>query len=82
MSSLKSLKIKSGSLSRLAKDKIVYIKESEQIKLKIDELVKNNADEWDIKKQREILEETLNMLPGCDKRIAVAHEDLSNLVVS
>ncbi|OLY82957.1 Tubulin-specific chaperone A [Smittium mucronatum] len=80
MSSLRALKIKTGSLSRLIKDKTVYLNEAEEVKEKISKLIEAKADEWDIKKQREILEETLGMLPGCDKRIAIARQDLENLV--
>ncbi|PVU85464.1 hypothetical protein BB559_006992 [Furculomyces boomerangus] len=88
MSSTRLLKIKTGSLKRLVKDKDVYLMEAEEVKKRIENLKAKNADEWDIKKQAscidfyEVLEETLDMLPGCDKRIAVAYEDLQNLLES
>ena len=47
----KQLKIKLGSLKRLNKEYLSYVKEAETQKAKIDQLKAENAEEYTIKKQ-------------------------------
>ncbi|PVV02258.1 hypothetical protein BB560_003292 [Smittium megazygosporum] len=82
MSSIRSLNIKTGSLKRLIKDKEVYLAEIVQVKEKISKLSDSEEDSWNLKKQNEILKETMDMIPGCNDRISKAYEDLFNLVNS
>lgn len=69
---LKQLTIKTGVLKRLAKEKISYEKEAEQQKVRVEKLKAENGDEHMIKKQEEVLQESLMMLPDCQRRLVQA----------
>ncbi|KAF9583425.1 hypothetical protein BGW38_009496 [Lunasporangiospora selenospora] len=43
-------------------------------------MVANEGDEYDIRKQREVLQETLDMIPDVERRRRAAREDLANIV--
>ncbi|XP_071964574.1 tubulin-specific chaperone A-like [Antedon mediterranea] len=77
---LRQLKIKTGVLKRCAKEKIMYQKEGEQIAEKIEKMKADNKDEYDIKKQMEVLAESKMMIPDCTKRIEAAYSDLEQLI--
>ena len=48
--SIKQLKIKTGVLKRVGKEKLSSMKEADQQKLKIEKMKKNGKDEHEIKK--------------------------------
>lgn len=50
-------------------------------KVRIQKLVDGNADSHDIKKQHEVLDETLMMIPDTQNRLAKALDDLSSFIV-
>lgn len=79
---IKTLKIKTGVVKRLAKEKVVYEKEANQQKTKIEKLKECGKDEYDIRKQEEVLQECLMMVPDCQRRLAVAFEELKNILNS
>ncbi|KAJ2631209.1 hypothetical protein H4R22_002139 [Coemansia sp. RSA 1290] len=80
---LKSLKIKTGAVKRLVREREVYILEVEQQRDRIDKLhQKEGIDDADIRKQNEVLEETLQMIPYMERRIREAMQDLENLVLA
>ncbi|KAJ2448151.1 hypothetical protein EV183_005577 [Coemansia sp. RSA 2336] len=80
---LKSLKIKTGAVKRLVREREVYILEVEQQRDRIDKLhQKEGIDDADIRKQNEVLEETLQMVPYMERRIREAMQDLENLVLA
>jgi tubulin-specific chaperone A len=43
-------------------------------------LKREGKDEYDIRKQEEVLQESLMMVPDCQRRLAVAFEDLKNIL--
>ncbi|KAF9927117.1 hypothetical protein BGZ65_006930 [Modicella reniformis] len=45
-------------------------------------MVERKDDEYDIKKQHEVLEETLDMLPDVERRLGTARLDLQNIVTN
>jgi len=45
----KQLKIRAGVVKRLAKEQTLYTQENQDQKVKLDKLVADSADEWDIK---------------------------------
>ncbi|KAJ2849876.1 hypothetical protein IWW36_002319 [Coemansia brasiliensis] len=80
---LKSLKIKTGAVKRLVREREVYILEVDQQRDRIDKLrQKEGVDDADIRKQNEVLEETLQMIPYMERRIREAMQDLENLVLA
>lgn len=49
---------------------------------RIDKLIADGADEADVRKQKEVLEETVQMIPDVKRRLAAAVQELSTMVVS
>ncbi|EDO42280.1 predicted protein [Nematostella vectensis] len=76
---LRQLKIKTGIVKRLAKEKTMYEKEVVDQGKKVENMIAENQDEHDIKKQKEVLEESRIMIPDCKRRLKTAYQDLSNL---
>ena len=70
---IKQLKIKTGVLKRVGKEKLSYMKEADQQKLKIEKMKEDGKDEHEIKKMGEVLQETLMMIPDCHRRLVAAH---------
>jgi len=77
---LKQIKIKTGVLKRVGKEKLSYRKEADQQKAKIEKMKEDGRDELEIKKMGEVLQETLMMIPDCHRRLLKAHEELSTMV--
>lgn len=65
---LRQLFIKTGVVKRLTKEKIVYEKEAEQQRNRITKLTKEGQDEYVLRKQEEVLQECLMMVPDCQRR--------------
>lgn len=65
---LKTIKIKTGVVKRMTKEKVVYEREAKEQKEKIEKLKLAGNDEYDIKKQEEVLTECLMMVPDCRRR--------------
>lgn len=79
---IRTLKIKTGVVKRLAKEKTVYEREAEQQRNRIDKIKAEGRDEHDIKKQEEVLQECLMMVPDCQRRLAKAFEELKGILES
>ncbi|ORZ03063.1 tubulin binding cofactor A [Syncephalastrum racemosum] len=77
---LRELKIKTNVVKRIAKEQIAYGKEAEDQQKRIDKLVQAKADDADIRKQKEVLDETLQMIPDVKRRLAAAYKDLEDKV--
>ncbi|KAG0743493.1 hypothetical protein G6F57_000402 [Rhizopus arrhizus] len=73
---LSQLKIKTNVVKRIHKEHISYQKEAEHQQKRIDKLIADGADEADVRKQKEVLEETFQMIPDVKKRLAKAYQDL------
>ncbi|XP_071757842.1 tubulin-specific chaperone A [Centroberyx gerrardi] len=76
----RQIKIKTGIVKRLAKEKIAYITEAKQQEEKIERLKAEAGDEYVIKKQMEVLQESRMMIPDCHRRLAIAHADLVQIL--
>lgn len=76
----KALKIGLGSCKRLQKDVGFYEKEVEKQSARIQGMKAEGKDEYDIRKQEEVLEDSRKMIPDCKKRLEVAVESLRKLV--
>uniref|UniRef100_A0A8C3S2F5 Tubulin-specific chaperone A n=1 Tax=Chelydra serpentina TaxID=8475 RepID=A0A8C3S2F5_CHESE len=79
---LRQIKIKTGVVRRLAKEKVMYEKEAKQQEEKIEKMKAEASEDYGIKKQIEILQESRMMIPDCQRRLEAAHADLSQLLVS
>lgn len=65
---IRQLKIKTGIVKRIAKEKVAYEKEAEQQKVRVQKLKDEGADEYNIRKQEEVLQESLMIIPDCQRR--------------
>ncbi|KAI8579287.1 hypothetical protein K450DRAFT_175207 [Umbelopsis ramanniana AG] len=79
--SFRELKIKTNVVKRISKEQISYGKELESQQKRIDKLIADGADEADVRKQKEVLEETVQMIPDVKRRLAAAVQELSTMVV-
>ncbi|CAH1113431.1 unnamed protein product [Psylliodes chrysocephalus] len=79
---IRTIKIKTGVVRRLAKEKIVYEREAEAQKVRIEKLKAQGKDEYELRKQDEVLAEGLMMVPDCQRRLAVAYDDLKGILES
>jgi len=77
---IKQLKIKTGVLKRVGKEKLSYRKEADQQKVKIEKMKVDGKDSHDIKKMGEVLQETLMMIPDCHRRLVAAHGEVSAML--
>ncbi|EIM92695.1 tubulin binding cofactor A [Stereum hirsutum FP-91666 SS1] len=77
----KQLRIKSGSAKRLYKEQNMYRDEVEDQKRKLDKLVADGAEEWDVKNAKKMLEESKKMVVDADTRLGKTVADLRDLVV-
>ncbi|TPX57505.1 hypothetical protein CcCBS67573_g09244 [Chytriomyces confervae] len=78
--SARTLKIKTGVVTRLVKELSSYEREEITQQKRIDALITANADDHDVRKQREVLEETTTMIPDCKNRLSAARDELQRLV--
>ncbi|CAJ0835971.1 6727_t:CDS:2, partial [Entrophospora sp. SA101] len=58
-----------------------YQKELVQQQNHIDRMVQQGYNEYDVKKQKEVLDETVQMIPDCKNRLNEAYKVLKDLVV-
>merc|ERR1711953_608376 len=77
---IKQLKIKTGVLKRVGKEKLSYRKEADQQKAKIEKMKAEGREEIEIKKMGEVMQETLMMIPDCHRRLVAAHAELTQLL--
>ncbi|KAF6017985.1 TBCA [Bugula neritina] len=67
-------------MKRLAKEKTVYEQEVVKQTEHIEKMKADGKDEYDIKKQTEVLEESKMMIPDCQRKLKDAHAKLSALL--
>ncbi|XP_064609083.1 tubulin-specific chaperone A-like [Liolophura sinensis] len=77
---IKPIVIKTGVVTRLSKEKLMYEKEVVDQEAKIEKMKADQKDEYDIKKQVEVLQESKAMIPDCKRRLTTAHEELKQLL--
>uniref|UniRef100_A0A2J8VT22 Tubulin-specific chaperone A n=1 Tax=Pongo abelii TaxID=9601 RepID=A0A2J8VT22_PONAB len=79
---VRQIKIKTGVVKRLVKEKVMYEKEAKQQEEKIEKMRAEDGENYDIKKQAEILQESRMMIPDCQRRLEAAYLDLQQILVS
>jgi len=76
----RQLKIKSGIVRRITREFESYQKEIVKDKDRIEKLRDNGGDDHDIRKQEEVLQETIAMVPNTRKRLRDGLEELMNFM--
>jgi tubulin-specific chaperone A len=61
---------------------VSYEQEANKQQEKIDAMTARDKDDYDIRKQVEVLEESRRMVPDCERRLIAAWDELSKLVDS
>merc|ERR1712189_47650 len=79
---LRQIKIKTGVVKRLSKEKNMYEKEVKDQDAKVENMKAAGKNEHDIKKQIEVLNESKHMIPDCMRRLKTAHSELTQLLDS
>ncbi|KNZ45940.1 tubulin binding cofactor A [Puccinia sorghi] len=75
------LKIKTGVVERLMKEEESYKREYETQVKRIERVRQETPeDDWNIRKQKEVLDETVKMIPDVKQRLSKAIEELKDLV--
>ncbi|CAO1637238.1 unnamed protein product [Jaminaea pallidilutea] len=83
VSSIKrQLTIKSGVVKRLTKEEQTYVKEAEEQRQRVQRMEAEvpSADEWQLKQQHKVLQDCMQMIPDCRKRLEAAVDDLQDYV--
>ncbi|KAI6650681.1 Tubulin-specific chaperone A [Oopsacas minuta] len=78
----KQLRIQTGVVKRVAKEKVVYLKELEINTAKVEKIRESGGDESQIKYAVAILDETKNVIPDTEKRLLEGYLTLEQLVKS
>ncbi|XP_060057059.1 tubulin-specific chaperone A [Erinaceus europaeus] len=79
---VRQMKIKTGVVKRLVKEKVMYENEAKQQEEKIEKMKAEDSENYAIKKQAEILQESRMMIPDCQRRLEAAHADLLQILES
>uniref|UniRef100_A0A1L8E5X5 Tubulin-specific chaperone A n=1 Tax=Nyssomyia neivai TaxID=330878 RepID=A0A1L8E5X5_9DIPT len=77
---VRQLKIKTGVVKRLFKEKISYEKEADQQRSRIDKFRAEGKDEHVLRKEEEVLQECLMIIPDSQRRLKKAFEELSEFL--
>ncbi|KAI6218631.1 Tubulin-specific chaperone A [Aphelenchoides fujianensis] len=73
---LRELTIKTNVVKRLVKEADCYVKEADKQRESIKKMEQNDPDDYMIKKAREQLQETLQMVPLVTQKLQIAKEAL------
>uniref|UniRef100_A0A8C4NGY3 Tubulin-specific chaperone A n=1 Tax=Eptatretus burgeri TaxID=7764 RepID=A0A8C4NGY3_EPTBU len=76
----RQLKIKTGVVRRIFKEEKSYKSESKQHEEKVQTMKEDGSDEYLIKKQNQLLQESTMMIGDCHHRLEAACESLSQLL--
>eukprot|EP00929_Paragymnodinium_shiwhaense_P097053 TRINITY_DN5882_c0_g1_i1.p3 TRINITY_DN5882_c0_g1~~TRINITY_DN5882_c0_g1_i1.p3 ORF type:complete len:144 (+),score=59.39 TRINITY_DN5882_c0_g1_i1:82-513(+) len=78
MDAVKALSIKVGSVKRTKKEYEMYLKEEVQQRERIEKMKADGKDEYDVKKQMEVLNDTLTVIPDTRARLQKYLAELSD----
>ncbi|XP_046358985.1 tubulin-specific chaperone A-like [Haliotis rufescens] len=73
---IRQIKIKTGVVKRLTKEKSMYEKEVETQEARVNKMKAEGVDEHDVRKQMEVLQESRVMIPDTKKRLRTAYDEL------
>ncbi|KAF8140665.1 tubulin binding cofactor A [Boletus edulis] len=78
----RQLKIKVGAAKRLLKEHDIYKKEAEDRQCKVDRIVAENGEEWEIRIAKRLSEESQRMIKDTGDRLEKTVQDLKTLIDS
>nr|XP_051694031.1 tubulin-specific chaperone A-like [Oryctolagus cuniculus] len=78
---VRQIKIKTGVVKQLVKEKVMYKKEAKQ-KEKIEKMRAEDGENYAIQKQVETLQESCMMIPHCQCRLEAMYTDLQQILES
>jgi len=79
---LRAIRIKTGVVKRLSKEKLSYEKEATDLEAKL-EVFKNSdagADDANVARQNAVLQESKMMIPDSQKRLRIGYDELVTVV--
>eukprot|EP00930_Biecheleria_cincta_P017901 TRINITY_DN14103_c0_g1_i1.p1 TRINITY_DN14103_c0_g1~~TRINITY_DN14103_c0_g1_i1.p1 ORF type:complete len:144 (-),score=50.10 TRINITY_DN14103_c0_g1_i1:541-972(-) len=79
---LKDLQIKVGTVKRTLKEYQAYLREEVDQRARIEKMKEDGKEEADIKKQMEVLNETLTMIPDAKQRCSKYANELSSFLAA
>ncbi|XP_057576786.1 tubulin-specific chaperone A-like [Hippopotamus amphibius kiboko] len=79
---VRQIRIKTRVVKRLVQEKMMYEKKAKQQEEKIEKMKAEDGENYAIKKQAEILQESRMMIPDCQRRLEAAYTDLLQLLES
>uniref|UniRef100_A0A1E1WZT8 Tubulin-specific chaperone A n=1 Tax=Amblyomma aureolatum TaxID=187763 RepID=A0A1E1WZT8_9ACAR len=79
---VRQLKIKTGVVKRMTKEKASYLKEVEVERERIAKMKEMGKEEYDVKRQEEVIKEGLAMIPHTHKKLLIACNDLKEALES
>ncbi|XP_054715036.1 tubulin-specific chaperone A-like [Uloborus diversus] len=77
---VKQIKIKTGVVKRLAKEKLMYEKEVQKEKAKLEKMQATGEDSYLVRKQEEVVKESIMMIPDTVKRYNIAYTELKEIL--
>ncbi|KAF9075012.1 tubulin binding cofactor A-domain-containing protein [Rhodocollybia butyracea] len=77
----RQLKIKSGAAKRLLKENGIYTKETGDLQRKLDKMIDDGAEEWDLKNAKRLVEESTRMIADTRDRMGRAVGELKDVVI-
>jgi len=77
---IKKLKIQTGVVKRIGKEKLMYAKEATQEEAKLTKMKSDGTDEYVIRKQEEVMNESKAMGPDSKKRLTQARDQLNDMI--
>ncbi|ORY74787.1 tubulin binding cofactor A [Leucosporidium creatinivorum] len=77
----RQLVIKTGVVNRLVKEVQSYKNEAHLLKQRADKMEHDGEDVYEVRQQRRVHADSVQMIPDSEKRLAKAVEELEDLVV-
>ncbi|KAJ4468538.1 tubulin binding cofactor A-domain-containing protein [Lentinula lateritia] len=78
---IRQLRIKSGAAKRLWKENTLYRKDTVDLQLKLDKMIADGAEEWDLKNAKRLVEESQKMVIDTSVRMGRAVGELRDVVI-
>lgn len=78
----RQLAIRTGVVNRIAKELVSYTNESEMLKQRVEKMEAAQEDEYEVRQQKRVYADSLQMIPDSEKRLEKAILDLQELLAT
>ncbi|TFK56495.1 tubulin binding cofactor A [Heliocybe sulcata] len=78
----RQLKIKTGATKRLLKEHTLYKKEADEGKKKVDKLIADGAEGWEVRNAQNLLRESEKMVADTSARLGATVLELRDVVIA